>query len=443
MKIMIIGASHAGYETAEAIHETLPTAKIDWFDLAAIQESINWSKQRGEVTNPTVNQMSDDELISNNIRLHSNFEAITLDPNNHQVTFKNHQSDDRETFGYDKLIIATGSHATVLPIPGNHFSGIANLRHGHQHDLKVAIKKETTKNVVVIGGGYIGMMATNLLSQMGKNVTIIDTNSRPLATYLDSELTDVLSTHLQEKEINFVGNTKVSAFIADNHQQVSAVETDHGTFPADFVLVAAGTQPNTAWLNNAIKINSRGFIITDNYSKTSDADIFAIGDSTEILYNPTNTKLNISLASNAERQARVAVRNLVEATTPLHGVQGSSGLSIFGEYFASTGLNTLTAQKASIAIKSVYVEQSNIMPGFSREPEHKVRFKLFYAPDSMTILGAEIMSTVNETQQINAISIAIQMKMTVNQLADADLFFQPGLTNLWNIMNVAAIKALN
>lgn len=83
------------------------------------------------------------------------------------------------------------------------------------------------------------------------------------------------------------------------------------------------------------------------------------------------------------------------------------------------------------------------MPGFSKEPAQTVRFKLFYAPKSHKILGAAIMSTANETQQINIISVAIQMEMTLKQLADADLFFQPKLTNLWNVINVAAMRALN
>lgn len=387
--------------------------------------------------------MNREELETHHIHVHSFYEATAINPTNHSVQFVNVVDGATESFNYDKLIIATGAHAFNLPIAGNDLDNVATLRHGKQHQLMATVKQANIKNIVVVGAGYIGMMVSDQLSQFGKNVTIIDVNDRPLSTYLDADFTDILNDHMREKQIAFIPNTKVESFSGNVQHQVTAVQTNHGVFDADLVFVSAGTRPNTAWIGDALATNERGYIVTDDYSKTSNKDIFAIGDSTEILYNPTHQRMNISLASNAERQARVAVRNLFEQTKPIHGVHGSSGLQLFGELFASTGLNTLTAGRSGIDVESTYVEQVNAMPGFSKEPAQTVRFKLFYAPKSHKILGAAIMSTANETQQINIISVAIQMEMTLKQLADADLFFQPKLTNLWNVINVAAMRALN
>ncbi|MGO2300215.1 NAD(P)/FAD-dependent oxidoreductase [Paucilactobacillus nenjiangensis] len=252
---------------------------------------------------------------------HAGYEATAINPTNHSVQFVNVVDVATESFNYDKLIIATGAHAFNLPIAGNDLDNVATLRHGKQHQLMATVKQANIKNIVVVGAGYIGMMVSDQLSQFGKKVTIVDINDRPLSTYLDADFTDILNNHMREKQIAFIPNTKVDSFSGNDHDQVTAVQTNHGVFDADLVVVSAGTRPNTDWIGGELTINERGYIVTDDYSKTSNKDIFAIGDSTEILYNPTHQRMNISLASNAERQARVAVRNLFEQTKPIHGVQ--------------------------------------------------------------------------------------------------------------------------
>lgn len=124
-------------------------------------------------------------------------------------------------------------------------------------------------------------------------------------------------------------------------------------------------------------------------------------------------------------------------------ISGSSALSVFDYHFASTGVKQGTADALGVKSASVFVTDTT-QPPFVPETagNTKVYFKLTYDPSNKRILGAQIMSKRDVTANINAISLAIQGKMTLNDLAYADFFFQPGFDRPWNIMNVAAQKAL-
>ena len=147
------------------------------------------------------------------------------------------------------------------------------------------------------------------------------------------------------------------------------------------------------------------------------------------------------MATNSRRQGRYAVKNLNEATQPTPAVSGSSALSVFSYHFASTGIKDATAENYQTKVASVYLEDTYRPAFVPAEHNAKVQFKLTYAPEDGRILGAQIMSTADVTADINTISLAIQQHLTVNDLAYADFFFQPGYDRPWNVINVAAQKA--
>lgn len=148
------------------------------------------------------------------------------------------------------------------------------------------------------------------------------------------------------------------------------------------------------------------------------------------------------MATNARRQGRYAGKNLVDARYPMPAVSGSSALSVFAYKFASTGIKEGTAKNYGIKTKSVLIKDSYrppFVPENANNPE--VLFKLTYSSETKRVLGAQIMSKADVTANINAISLAIQAKMTIDDLAYADFFFQPGFDRPWNVINVAAQKA--
>ncbi|MGM0215280.1 hypothetical protein IGI42_002874 [Enterococcus sp. AZ109] len=384
-----------------------------------------------------------EEMEQRGVRVFTNTEITKVEPDKHQVEVLNHVTGESRVESYDKLILSPGANPFILPVPGKDLGNIKTMR-GRQDtiDLKMLSVDPAIENVVVIGVGYIGIEAAEAFAVAGKNVTLVDIIDRPLGVYLDKQFTDVLETEMVDHGIKLAMGESVVEFVGDDNGKVTKVVTDKGEYPADMVVMSAGVRPNTAWLKDAVELLPNGMIKTDEYMRTSEDDVFAVGDATLIQYNPGNTKVNISLATNARRQGRYAVRNLEEAKYPFPGVQGSSALRVFDYKFASTGLNDQMASKLGIKTKSVFLDQDTLMDFVPQNLKTRMMFKLVYNPENLEILGAQIMSKEDLTANINAISIAIQTHFTVEQLAYADFFFQPEFDTPWNLLGMAGLKAL-
>lgn len=391
----------------------------------------------------SIRYMTPEKMKERGVHVFDNTEITKVEPDKHQVEVLNHVTGESRVESYDKLILSPGANPFIVPVPGNDLANIKTMR-GRQDtiDLRMLAVDPEIENVVIIGSGYIGIEAAESFAVAGKNVTVIDVIDRPLGVYLDKELTDVLQETMEANNIRFATGERVQAFEGVDGKVKKAI-TDKGEHPADLVIMSAGVRPNTKWLEGAVELLPNGMIKTDKFMQTSAPDVFAVGDATLIQYNPGQTEMNVSLATNASRQGRYAVKNLMAPTKPFPGVQGSSALRVFDYKFASTGLNDATAGKLGIEIKSVLVEQDTLMDFVPEKMKERVMFKLAYDPETLKIVGAQILSKQDLTANINAMSIAIQTGFTIEQLAYADFFFQPEFDMRWNLLNVAGQKALN
>lgn len=390
----------------------------------------------------SIRYMTAEEMEQRGVRVFTNTEITKVIPDKHEVEVLDHVSGETRKESYDKLILSPGANPFILPVPGHDLKNIETMR-GRQDtiDLKLHSVDPDNENVVVIGGGYIGIEAAEAFAKAGKKVTLVDIITRPLGVYLDEEFTGILEKEMTDNGMNLAMEEKVVEFVGENGK-VSKVITDKGEYPAELVVMSAGVRPNTAWLKDAVEMHPNGMIKTDEYMRTSAEDVFAVGDATLIQYNPGQTAVNIALATNARRQGRYAVKNLTEANQPFPGVQGSSALRVFDYKFASTGLNDQMADRLNIKTKSVLLDQETLMDFIPADMKERMLFKLVYDPETLAILGAQIMSKKDLTANINAISIAIQTKFTIEQLAYADFFFQPEFDTPWNLLNMAGLKAL-
>ncbi|MCJ7840733.1 FAD-dependent oxidoreductase [Lederbergia sp. NSJ-179] len=445
MKVIVVGATHGGYEAVEALQSIYPDAEVQWYEKGDIDPLVvGNSKNDAEKDIHSIRGMSLEEMKQCGIYVFDNTEITKVEPDKHQVEVLSHVTGKTWRETYDKIILSPGAHPSLQSVPGNDLKNIGTM--SNRQDI-VRMKKHSEdpaiKNVVVVGAGHIGIGAAQVFSEAGKNVTVVDINDRPLSRYLDKELTDILQQELTDRNATLALDNIVTAFVGDDHGRVTEVVTKKGTYPADLVIMSIGNRPNTAWLEGAVELLPDGLIKTDEYLRTSEPDVFAIGDATTVQYNPGQTTMSIALATNARRQARYAVRNLEEAKHPFPGVQGSSAMQAFGYKFATTGLTEKIARRLGIQIKSVYWEQDTLIThSFSTDNKTHVMFKLIYDPKTLEILGGQIMSEEDMTAHIHAISIAIQAHFTVEQLAYADFFFQPGLNTPWNVLNMAGLKAL-
>lgn len=446
MKVIVLGSSHGGFEACNELLELYPKAEIQWYEKGDFISFLSCGMQlylEGVVKDvDTIRYSNEYEMSSKGIKVFKSHEIIKILPDQHMVEVKDLSDNSTRYESYDKLIISPGAVPRTLNVPGENLENVYYMR-GRNWAKKIREKIEDSlvRNVVVIGSGYIGIEAVQSFAMANKNVTVIDITETILPTYLDKEFTDVLENELRKNNVELALNQSVLRFEGDS--KLEAVVTDKNRYAADLVIVAAGVKPNTDWLRGTLDLEPNGLIKTDKYMRTSAQDIFAVGDSTMIKFTPANTNLNIALATNARKQGRYAVKNLINPIHEFPGVQGSSALTVLGYKFASTGINESLAKKLNIEIESVLINDWYKMSFVPEELKAKVMFKLIYDKKTKVVLGAQIMSKHDLTANINAMSLAIFNKMTIEQLAYADFFFQPEFDNPWNVINTAALKAIS
>ncbi|WP_195640052.1 FAD-dependent oxidoreductase [Enterococcus durans] len=448
-KVIIVGASHGGHQSilellsryGEDVDITLFEAG-DYVSFMSCGMELYLEDQVTDVND--VRNFRPENFPQSNVHILNNHQVTAINADKKTVSVVRSSDDQTKDYAYDKLILSSGVTPNSLPVPGTDLENVYLMR-GYDWATKIKAKltDPNVKKVAVIGAGYIGIEAAEAFCKAGKEVTLLDVIDRPLGTYLDKEMTDILEDHLKEKGINVVTGAKINAFTGEG--QVAAIQTEQAEIATDLVIQAAGVKANTEWLKGVVDLDERGWIITDEYLQTNLPDVYAVGDATLAYSVPARTKMPIALATVARREARYIVQHLFEKVPnkPFGGVVGSSALSVFDYHFAASGLNSFTASKAGVAIRSSYYEDT-LRPKYVPEKfgNPKVSVQLFFDPMIHQILGGAVLSTYDVTAQGNVLALAIQQKLTIEDLAEADFFFQPGFDRQWSVLNLAAQQAL-
>lgn len=441
MKIAVIGCTHAGTAAIINAANLYPDAEITVYER---NDNISFLScgialyVGGVIKDPQgLFYSSPEELAKLGVNTKMLHEVEEIDMKNKILRVKNVKTHEEFEDNFDKLIITTGSWPIVPPFEGIDLENIL-LSKNFYHANDIIDKTKNVKNVVVIGAGYIGVELVEAFEMNGKNVTLIDMQDRILAKYLDKEYTDVAEKAFRERGVKLALGEKVRRFEGKDGK-VKKVITDKGQYDTDLVIMCIGFKPNTKLVQGKVNMLDNGAIIVDEYMRTSEKDVFAAGDCCSVIYNPTSEHRYIPLATNAVRMGTLVARNLVEPTTRYMGTQGTSGIKIYEHCIASTGLTEEAAKAAGLDIKTVTVED-NYRPEFM--PTYDLaRLKVVYEKSSKRILGAQIISKTDLTQCINTMSVVIQNKMTIDELAFVDFFFQPHFNKPWNLLNQAGLKA--
>lgn len=448
-KVIIVGASHGGHQSilellsryGEDVDITLFEAG-DYVSFMSCGMELYLEDQVTDVND--VRNFRPENFPQSNVHILNNHQVTAINADEKTVSVFCSSEDRTKDYAYDKLILSSGVKPNSLPVPGTDLENVYLMRgYNWATKIKAKLTDPDVKKVAVIGAGYIGIEAAEAFCKAGKEVTLLDVIDRPLGTYLDKEMTDILEEHLKEKGINVVTGAKINAFTGEG--KVAAIQTEQAEIATDLVIQAAGVKANTEWLKGVVDLDERGWIITNEYLQTNLPDVYAVGDATLSYSIPARTKMPIALATVARREARYVVQHLFERVPkkPFGGVVGSSALSVFDYHFAASGLNSFTASKAGVAIRSSYYEDT-IRPKYVPEKfgNTKVSIQLFFDPITHQILGGAVLSTYDITAQGNVLALAIQQKLMLEDLAEADFFFQPGFDRQWSMLNLAAQQAL-
>ena len=442
MKVAVIGCTHAGTAAILNLKRIYPDSDVTVFER---NDNISFlscgiALYVGGVVKDAQGLFycSPDKLKELNVDTKMRHNVESADIKGKKIIAKNLETGVETEHAFDKLIITSGSWPIIPRIEGIDSNNIL-LSKNFDHSNAIIDAAKDAKKVVVVGAGYIGVELVEALNDQGKEVILVDAEDRILNKYLDKDFTDIAEKTFTEKGIKIATSEKVIKFESVNGE-VSKVITDKNEYEADMVIMCVGFRPNTEIFKGQLDMLPNGAINVDEYMRTSDKDVMAAGDCCSVFFNPTREHMYIPLATNAVRMGTLAAINIVENKIKHPGTQGTSGIKIYENNMASTGITEEIAKQLGIDADFVYAVD-NYRPEFMPTYE-KVTLKVVFEKESRRILGAQLTSKADLTQSINTISVCIQNNMTIDQLAFVDFFFQPHYNKPWNFINLAGLNAL-
>lgn len=441
MKVTVIGCTHAGTFAIKQILADHPDAEVTVYE-----RNDNISFLSCEIALYLGGQVADPQglFYSNPAELHAlgadvqmNHNVLAVDAAQKTVTVEDLTTHQQTTTAYDKLVMTSGSWPIVPKIPGIDNAKV-KLCKNWNHAQTLFEDAKSAKRITVIGAGYIGAELAEAYSTTGHDVTLIDAQDRVMPKYFDAQFTDTIEQDYRDHGVQLALGETVANF-EDAADGSLIINTDKGSYPTDLAILCIGFRPNTGLLKGQVNMAPNGAILTDDYMRSSNPDIFAAGDSAAVHYNPTHQSAYIPLATNAVRQGILVGKNLTQPTVKYLGTQSSSGLALYGRTIVSTGLTLTAAEQQGVKADQVIITD-NYRPEFMPTTE-PVLMSLVFDPDTKRILGGALMSHYDVSQSANTLSVCIQNNNTIDDLAMVDMLFQPNFDRPFNYLNILAQAA--
>lgn len=337
---------------------------------------------------------------------------------------------DGESLEFDKLVIAAGSVPIVPSIPGIDLDGVFVVAKDIDALCELKLAMVAASSVVVIGGGYVGLEFADEFLSEGKTVTIIDRLPHLLSLSLDAEFSERVEAEFSRQGGQLMLGVSVAAI--EGQDRVDAVRLDDGrVVPCELVILAVGSNPSSELGKSlGIAVNANNGIVIDEYTRTSEPDIFAVGDCAEQHHFFTGESWPIKLASTAMAQGRLAGSNLftIKAVKPFRGVLGTFSTKI-GE--VALGVSGLTEEQAK-AMGVDYVVGTAQMPDRhpgKLEDATTIFIKLLFARHSHLLLGGQIKGGDSVGELANILAVMIQKEMTDMEIDTLQIGTHPLLTS--------------
>lgn len=371
---------------------------------------------------PECNIMGNAPLEKNNIDFKCD-EVTGVNREEKSITTK-----DDTKITYDKLIIATGSRPFCPQINGHEKNGIYLIEKELEHLKNLKTDFEKARDVVIIGGGFIGVEFADEFSNSNKNVSLIEAGPRILFHSFDKEFSDIATEKLKKKRVNILTDAKAERFIGD--ERVRSVRLADGKeIKTDLVVIGIGARPNSGLAEKAgIKTGERGGILVDEYMRTNDTNIFAVGDCTEEKDFFTRKRTGVMLASTAVAEARVAGSSLygLMLVKENKGTIASYSTVVGDMALASSGMIEKTAREEGFDVVVGNAECVDRHPG-KLPGAKKMKVKLVFS-DCGVLLGGQIAGGYSVGEMINIIGLAIEKSMTMNEIVTLQMATHPKLT---------------
>ena len=425
--ILILGAGPAGVVCAVTARKYYPDKRITVIkDIANGVIPCGIPYMFSSLNNPEENKLGMVSLEKNNVEIAVD-KALRLDRKEKTV-----ETESKNIYAYEKLVLAIGSTPLILPIKGVDKPGVYPINKEMEYLKGVIEQIKCCKNVLVIGGGFIGVEFADELSKLkGIRVTLVEMLPYLLANSFDVEFSEMAEARLKEKGVTVLTNTRVEEIIGQD--KVEKVRLSGGQeIPVEGVILGVGSKPNVKMaLDAGLEIGACKGILTDEYMRTSvDPDIFAIGDCSCKRDFYTRKAIPVMLASTATAEARIAGANLyqIKVIRENKGTIAIYSTYIDGLVLGSAGLTEKTAREEGFEIVVGSIDGVDKHPA-TLPGACKGKIKLIFSKQSGIILGGQVSCGMSCAQMINVIGIAIQKRMSATELETLQVATHPYLTS--------------
>ncbi len=365
-------------------------------------------------------------------------EVTGIDPQARTVTVTDLGAGRTFTEPYDQLLIATG----VSPLyPEWAKADLANLNVLRDiHDgQRIAASLPDTGEVVIVGGGYIGLELAENLCRRGLSVVLLERGAAVARRILDQSYQGRIVDELTKHGVDVRCGVNVEALISEEGR-VTGLHTSTGIVRAGAVVVATGVKANVGLLRDAgATIGATGAASVNARQQTSVDGIYAAGDNCESVHRVTKKPVHIPLGLTANRMGRVAGVNMAGGDSTFPGIVGSSIFKVFDLGVARTGLTQAEAEALGLQAVSIDLDSTDhARYYFDSQP---ISVRLTAEQGTGRLLGAQIIAQNHlSAKRIDVVAALLHQGSSVHDLFEMDLAYAPPFSGVWDVLLAAADK---
>lgn len=361
-------------------------------------------------------------------------EVTNIDPEAKTVVVKDWLKNEEYVLSYDKLILSPGASPVVPPISG--IERALTLRTVEDVEKIAERVNAAPKSAVVIGGGFIGVEIAENLIHKHVSTTVVEAAPQVLAP-LDPEMATLVA-----KEMRKNGITLHLGVSAKEVTESSVILSDGTTLDAELVIMAIGVRPDTALAKAAgLTIGERGGIQVDDFNRTSNHDIYAVGDAAEKTDALDGSATLVPLANLANRHGRVVADHIAGRTTRPIKTIGTAIVKVFDLMIAATGWNEKRLKAAGREVLVIHTHPNN-HAGYYPDAK-QIALKLIFDPKTGEILGGQGVGVDGVDKRIDVIATAMRGGITAPELADLELAYAPPFGSAKDPVNMLGYIAEN
>jgi NADPH-dependent 2,4-dienoyl-CoA reductase/sulfur reductase-like enzyme/rhodanese-related sulfurtransferase len=387
-------------------------------------------------------------------------EVVGISSNEKTVQLRNHATGEVTTEKYDKLVISPGAAPIRPPLTGIDLPGIFSVRTvPDARSIREWLDRGAAdcsgmnsytgfqtvnkpKRAVVVGGGFIGLEMVENFVERGLEVTLLERLNQVMPP-LDPEMARLVERYMVKHGVKLELNDGVAGFQQSADGALEVLTASGKKHPADIVILAIGVKPETELAKMAgIELGQRGGIRVDDQMRTSNPDIFAVGDAIEVKDFVTGQWTLIPLAGPANRQGRIAADVICGRDSRYRGTQGTSICKIFEGTIASTGASEkVLVQLGDKDFEKIYLypnSHAGYYPGAKM-----LAIKVLFRKTDGRLLGAQVMGEDGVAKRIDSFAMAIQARLTIYDLEEAELSYAPPYGSAKDPVNFAGMVAVD